>query len=671
MIFDKFKRLLARMASAVSEDEVVVISPRSLQVLGMLLALAIAYVALCLNQSSVGIWNNYFGPNAQQPTISLGSPKAVRSDEWNTLTPWILNQAARDFPRTNDNVGGERAAVLTGVPITDPLLVAQPKFWGFYLLPKAYGFSWSWAWKSFATIAALYLLFLSLTEGNIRWSILGSAWIYGSSFTQWWLSNGLPEMICATALAVLGALYLLRSQRMAGLLAGAVLVTFSVCNMMTYLYPAFQYPLLWLSVAIVLGKTIENASWSLALKHRRSRLIALGVCVIAISIFLYHFVRLTLPTIKLVMNTVYPGNRTSMGGDVPFYRLFDGFFEGFRMGQDAHPLSANASEASNFVLLFPFAMLLVPIRQLFKRDQALPLCLAFYCLFVCVWIAMPLPGNVRSVMAGLGWSLSPPVRSIVGVGLGSIILTVVIATRIHSGSLALRRGAWTIAPLTALALVAYGHQLHILDRAAFGHMVVLAGSLASFLVLASMSQRRVGMAAAGIAMFICLPLGVNPLVSGLDAILKKPILVEAKKVSKPSDRWMVVGSFVFSEGLKAQGLSVVTGSEYYPDQATINALDPKRQFKDVWNRYAHIVVASDAAYPIPQLTLNQADLYTVSMDVCGPTPEAWGVTMIAYTGPVPKADQHCLEAVPVPPNQSGGVSLFRLKDEKAKAISPT
>jgi hypothetical protein len=653
------KRTIARLARYASDKDVLVLTPGSLCVLGGLLLMAALYIALCLNQSSIGVWNRIYGPPAPHSGLSLGSPKDIRSDEWNTLTPWILNQFAKGFPRSNDDIGGQRSAVLTGTPVSDAIAVVQPKFWGFYILPEAYGFSWSWAWKTFATLAALYLMLLAVTDGDRRWSLLGAAWIYGSSYTQWWLSNGLPETICGSALAILGALYLLRSQRLAGLIVGAATVAFAVCNLLTYLYPASQYPLLWLAVAIVAGKTIENRSWTLIWQRKALRLTAVAFCVLGIALFVYHFIRLTLPTIRLVLDTVYPGKRLSMGGDVPFYRLFDGFFEGFRLGEKRHPLGPNASEASNFVLLFPFVVLLVPFRELLRRDQALPLCLTAYCLFVCAWIALPLPDSVRSVIAAMGWNLSPAIRSVLGVGLGSIVLTCVIGARIASGALSVRRFGWFLPPVAGLLLIGYGRMLQGLDPLGLRNMMVLAGALSSALVLSGLYSRRARVAAVGVGMFIMMPLGANPLVSGLAPILGKPILQLAKNVSSPEDNWMVVGDFVFSQGLKAQGLSVVTGSEYLPDRRTIAALDPQHRYSEIWNRYAHILVASDPSADVPHLTLNQADLYTASLSVCGEAPRAWGVTMVAYTVPVPAEDRGCLESIP--DDTASGVSLFRLK----------
>lgn len=185
---------IERLANRLSEERVLTISPRSLIFIASLFGMAILYVCLCLNQSSIGIWKTLYGQSMYRPTISLGSPKGVRSDEWNTLTPWILNQYSNGFQPHNNNVGGENSAVLTGTPVAGVLSLAQPKFLGFYILPEEYGFSWSWAWKTFATLGALFMLLLALTEGSGRWALLGTLWIYGSSFTQWWLSNGLPEM---------------------------------------------------------------------------------------------------------------------------------------------------------------------------------------------------------------------------------------------------------------------------------------------------------------------------------------------------------------------------------------------------------------------------------------------------------------------------------------------
>jgi hypothetical protein len=547
------------------------------------------------------------------------------------------------------------------MPIADPLMIAEPKFWGFFILPIDYGYSWSWAWKAFATFTSLFLLLLVLTRGDTFIAVVGALWIYGSSFMQWWFSNGLPEIVCGSSLAILGALYMLRAEKIGGILFGSMLVTFAVPNLLIYLYPPFQFPLLCMAIVIVIGLLIEQRGWSFALDQSRSRLMASAVVLVMVGLFAYRFISEGLPTMQLVLDTVYPGRRVALGGEVHAYRLFDGLFEGFRSGQNNFPLKpTNASEAANFVMLFPAIFLMLPLRSIFRRDQALIVLLLAYCIFLYAWISMPLPSVVRAAISATGWYLSPSGRSVLGLGVTSILLITIVASRVADGTIATRKCIFPILAIAAIIVVSYGIYLREFDPKFFNTRRIFLALTSSMLIIYATVKSKKYLFMLGVLIIVFDPMRANPLISGLDSILKKPILVAAEGATvNPGDRWLVVGSMVFSQGLKAHGLNVVSGSEYYPDTDTINALDPLRHSTHVWNRYAHISFASVPGTVNPVLKLAQLDAYIATIDVCGDVPIKLGVTLIAYTGAVPAADHHCL--IPLRGDPTSPVSLFRMK----------
>lgn len=391
------------VARRLSDPKVIVFSPYSLGVIVFLVLVSWLFVGLRLNQSSIGVWDGFYGAPGVK-SVEIGTPKSIRSDEWNTLTPWILSQVSHDFSPTNENVGGGWSAGLMGTPLSDATSLAQPKFWGFHWLPLEFGFSWSWAWKAFAMAIALFMLLLALGQSATKIAFIGALWIYGSSFTQWWFSNGLPEMICAWALAILGALYLLRARSRAGIAFGGLLAAFSVCNMVTYPYPAFQFPLMMLAVTVLIAVTAEKDGVALLREQLGTRIITSALVIAVIGAFAWHFASVAMPTVRAVLETEYPGHRTSVGGDMPWFRVFDGFFEGFRRGEQKYPFPpSNASEASSYVLMFPFIVFVVPWRSFLCRDQLLVSALLAYCVFVFSWMALPLPHFMGQVIAASGW----------------------------------------------------------------------------------------------------------------------------------------------------------------------------------------------------------------------------------------------------------------------------
>jgi hypothetical protein len=369
-----------------------------------------------------------------------------------------------------------------------------------------------------------------------------------------------------------------------------------------------------------------------------------------------------MPSIKAMAETSYPGHRIAFSGDVPLAKLFYGFFEALRIGEQRLPLPpSNASEASSFILLMPLLLLTMPITACIRRKNALLAMLTLYCLVLILWISVPLPHNVESAFQTLGWSWSPPVRSVLGLGIGSIILTTILFSRVRDEAVELRHVAVRrMAPaLVFLLVLMFGAYLRTLDPAFFNSKIVLAASAAAAALSAGISLGQPRLFAAGLMAVVVPALMVNPLISGLSAVENKPILVAAKKQgSAADDRWAVIGNFIFSQGLKAQGLTVITGSQMIPNRKVTRVLDPQQKYKSIWNRYAHVAFESEPGRAYPVYELRSPDLYVVRLSICGPALAQLGVTRVAYTAPVPPADLQCL--IPLDAPADSGVRLFRL-----------
>lgn len=653
--------LLRRLAGHVSDPALLVVPPRAMAVVLATACCAIVYVALNLHQSSIGIWEHLFAETPIEQTIDIGSPRAIRSDEWNAQTPWVLSQVARGKALSNASVGGEDAPLLASVPLKHSSAIAQAKFYGFHLFDADTGFSWWWAYKSFALFLSFFWLFLLLTRGDVAASVLGSAWIYGSSFTQWWFSSNLPELLTAFALSTIGGIYLLFAARRAMIALGALLIAYGVLNLLLHLYPPFIVPLAFLGAAILVGISLEPGKMRLVgFRFAWRAAFLCGAAVITGIIGGLYLVDAT-PSIQVMTNTVYPGHRISDSGGMSLERMLYGFFETLRVGDGRLPLPpTNGSEASNFVLLFPL-LLALPVVAFFRRANGVLTCLALYLIVVSAWICIQLPGPFEKLMQLSGWAWAPPIRALLGLGIGSIIVITVMFARVRNVQVETRDPVMKgfVPVITFFAVAALGWSLREVDPAFFRHAIVLGASTAAALVAVGVVFGRTGFLATGLALFLLPSMTVNPLLSGLSSLDEKPLLVAARDQSaRDVDRWAVVGTFVLSQGLKSQGLDVVTGSQMIPDLGMAKVLDPAGRYADVWNRYAHVVFRSEPGRGLPEYRLLSPDLYEIGIDVCGDELRELGITRIAYAEGVPPPDARCLEELHAPADS--GVRLFRL-----------
>lgn len=667
--FLKIPRVFHRLAPCVSDSEVLIVAPPALLLVIMTLLGAVLYVALNLNQSSIGVWEEMYPAKAVAQLVDIGTAKHIRSDEWNTQTPWVLNQVARGEKDHNPSIGGEEAPLLAALPTMHSWAIAQGEFYGFHLFDSATGFSWWWGYKSFGLLLSFFWLFLILTRGNVAASVLGTVWVYGSSFVQWWFSSNMIELLIAFALATIGSVYLLFAHRRIMVALGAALLAYSVLNVLLHLYPPFIVPLAYLGIAILVGVLLEPGSAARINRRLRWRVLCLIGTILVVSLIGGSYLIDAMPSIKVMASTVYPGHRVSEGGGFPWERLLYGFFEVFRMDEQQLPLPpTNASEASSFIILAPLLLLVMPLVAFARRENGLLIALTLYCLVLVLWISVPLPRIVESAMQVVGWSWSSPPRSVLGLGLASVIAVTILFSRIREGTIELRSSAvrWMVSIFVLSCLLLFGALLHRIDPTFFSFEKILMASVVAATITAGVVFGRAGLFAAGLAIAVAPAVMVNPLVSGLSAISEKPILLAAKRQGDAvGDRWAVVGAFVFSQGLKAQGLEVVTGSQLIPNRKMARLLDPQGKYENVWNRYAHVVLRSDPGRVRAVYELRTPDMYVIGVDICGPALSGLGVTRIAYTDAVPTGDLKCLVPLEAPPDS--GVRLFRLSSRTAAA----
>lgn len=652
-------RVLVALARAGSDAGAITFTPATMGVVILALAMAAAGMVGRLNFSSVGMWNQYL-PSAgiEDPTL-VGHPRAIRADEWLVATPWMLSQAANGYPLENPAVGSLHSTLLTSMPVRHAVAAVQPEFWGFAFFDVERAISWYWMYKLFGLFVSSLLLLLLLTRGDGLTSAMGALWLCLSSFTQWWFSTNLPEMLIGLCMALLGVLYICKAERRVMRIAGALATLLGAATFVFQLYPPFQVPLAYAGAAVVVGVMASRTSRMRFRAAAPERVILMMACAALMAGLVLLVLIDARETISTVVATVYPGRRFSVGGSVPWWMALDGIFEAWRVGEATFPwTNSNASESSDFVMLFPLAVaaLLFVDRRLWR--DPLVISLSVFCLLLYAWMVIPLSAELANLVSRLTLlSFVPPNRATAALGLASILLVAVVVARMR----ALGRGPGRVGTsffviLAALATYQYGALLQDLDPTFFVGARIMLGCVVAGLMgwaLARGSRRAFAMA----ALFIAIPgLLVNPLSRGLAPLLEQPVLAAAVAADgDKAPRWLVIGNFVIPQAFKAVGLDVFGGARYAPDILSMEILDPGHRHADVWNRYAHVQVESAAGIPNPRFTLVQGDLYRLQVDVCSEQLDALRIERVAYAGSAPHPDMRCLHPIGRPID---GISLY-------------
>ena len=302
-------------------------------------------VGLKLNGSSIGMWQKILREPGPPPGLLLFEPQLIRIDEWNVTTPSMLSQARQSpaFPIENPSLGAGRAPLLMSVPVAYYTTLFRPQLWGFFLFDFEHGFSFYWCGKVFGLLLASAWLLRQIGIKNPVVVAFGTIWIFFSSFVQWWFSSPamLPEMIACWAMSMGFALrFFSRLSRWQLAFALTGFVFFGV-NFVLCLYPSFQIPLLYLSIAVVTGMWLQRrltGDW-----HTRQGLTMLGAALGALVLILVPFWLSVHETLQIVAHTSYPGVDRGSGGGLSVFQLFSGivgFFESAKRVPAGSPIFA-------------------------------------------------------------------------------------------------------------------------------------------------------------------------------------------------------------------------------------------------------------------------------------------------------------------------------------------
>ena len=284
----------------------------------------------------------------------------------------MLSQARQvpPFPIENPNLGAGRAPLIMNLPVAYYTTFFRPQLWGFFLFDFERGFSFYWCCKVFGLLLATRLV---PACQSVCAAVHSSSLARCGSFCRVSHNGGFLRRRCCRkssrswAVCVGCAVEMLRPStrwRTAAALAGFV---FFAINFVLCLYPPYQIPLLLLGAAILFGVWREtNAPARLILARH-------GFGILLVLLILVPFWIDVRPTLALVGQTVYPGARRSLGGDLSLFKLFSGLIGFFEVEQMGPGIYKNIAEASNFYPLWPLAALVVGFAAIRRRARIDPL----------------------------------------------------------------------------------------------------------------------------------------------------------------------------------------------------------------------------------------------------------------------------------------------------------
>ncbi len=157
-------------------------------------------------------------------SLSLGTGKAIRGDEWAYHTPAILHQVYRATPFDSETtpLGPDHTSLFSNIPVRHVTTIFRPQFWGFFVFPPAYAFSFYWQFKALLLLTGVFSVLLLLTQSS-RIAAFGALWYAFSPNIQWTYSwpSLLPEMVGLFCIVMCAVFYMSVGRRPAMLVAAA------------------------------------------------------------------------------------------------------------------------------------------------------------------------------------------------------------------------------------------------------------------------------------------------------------------------------------------------------------------------------------------------------------------------------------------------------------------
>lgn len=556
-------------------------------------ALFVLAVILGLNGSSIGMWCAYFG----QPDkgILLGLSRAIRSDEWAVFTPLAFAQVAAHFPYFNEIVRATPTDMFLGYgqTVLNPLIIFRPFQLGYLFLPFGNALAFYWCGRFLALLLVSYEFGRLLTKDNRLYSILFASMVALSPVVQWWFSASvLVEMLFAGFLSIVAFDKYLTAKTFWPRVGYLALITWCAGVYLMTVYPAWQVPLAYVILALVLWRLMERK------EDLHVNMKDIGVAIIAIVVlacFMAYFYCLSADTIKVVGDTVYPGHRRSLGGGFShcLFLSFTTMLSTLKCGG----IFDNPCESAAFLDLFPFVWVLsIGGMVVRRRIDLLSVLLFVVALFVGAYTVFGFPEALAKLTL---MDLCTANRSAVIFSLINLIL-LIRAMALREKPLENRYISGVVAVLCACIPAVVCYRLNA-DYLPLPVWIVLIGFLAVLNFSLLQTKPRFKWLAVILLASATLFGGalVNPVRRGVKHVTKLEVVKALKEISadRPKVKWAVLATYPIPNIALIAGVPSINSTNIYPTLERWSVLDPEGKYRDVYNRYAHISLKLKAEGP--------------------------------------------------------------------------
>ncbi len=544
----------------------------------------------------------------------FGKPQAIRSDEWQVITPLALGQLAHrpPFPVVNRQLGADGMNMLvvgtTAMPVAHPSALAKPATWGYIVFDLRRALAWSWWLPFFGCFGAVWLLLRRMF--GIDWRLAAGLALTVAASPYSVVFSGWPAYtIFFPAVALLAAHGALRQQRGLNALACGALLGWAAAGFVLVLYPPWQISLAYLFAPL-------GVAWIATTRRElscgRAQVVAAAAAVGVAVVVLGSWWLDAADAAAAIKATVYPGQRSlEVGGDADRWFLIKGLLSPITMYRDT-AIVWGASDAGSVVLfLVPTAACTVLRWWRLRRVDLLG---SVLWVFVAVVLCFMYLGFSADWARLTGWGRATSYRMDAALGMAQVLLFAWLASPMRAAAAGegvadgYRAAHWVAGSVAALAAVHALVTYRLLppsvaevvpaSLALLGLCVVGAGAY----LLARGRHRRVFALYAALTFAASVPfnpLSIAPAAVAIDPVFERAL--ESVLQQRGAGRGVtVVGGRSRAMLLASIGMPVTHSVFYYPPRTLMASLDPSGAHQALWNRYQRLnfnLESADEALP--------------------------------------------------------------------------
>jgi hypothetical protein len=565
----------------------------------------VVFSAFGLNQSSVGM----YGESTDKQFLEA-PPRPIRSDEWYVRLPWVVSRERNEFSSEMQSLGRHDPWITYDLPASGPQVILKPHLSPYLFLDINRAVAAEWWILVFGVAIAAYVFMKALgirPQIALPMALLLSA----TPGFHWWNINASFSPILYGGFGGAAFLASLRTVSRANRILCGLLSGWMFACATVVLYPPFQIPTLG---ALGLVLTV-HCLHELRAKRLCGTLTTLGAAFASFVVLVSWFFFSHRSGLTALAQTVYPGARRVLSGGVNITSILGAPYDlKYSEIVSGTANQANQSEnSSTFFFALPMIFLLgagVYIRKGARvRHTIYSLVLWFTCLMS--WMLLSLPARFGQLTM---LSRVPPTRLKPAIAFTAMILAAMILQfRLHQNTRGRRLLAWGVFAFITLwigtRVVVNDLPISPSDVWLFGGMwlIPLAIAMTRFMTLGLWLLTIVSLVTVA---------RINPINRSIDPLVKNPLSQVVNQLDpNRTETWMTFSGTPQVRGvIVATGVNSLASVSPYPDREFWLKLDPTEQYKNDWNRYAHIQMVSNTGPTTMKLAYQ--DVVEVTLDPC-------------------------------------------------------